>query len=46
MLHIFIHSGFHEAIGDVMALSVSTPVHLHEIGLLKVLQIDDGMRMI
>uniref|UniRef100_A0A8C9T065 Angiotensin-converting enzyme n=1 Tax=Scleropages formosus TaxID=113540 RepID=A0A8C9T065_SCLFO len=26
--------GFHEAIGDVMALSVSTPMHLHSIGLL------------
>ncbi|KAK3605969.1 hypothetical protein CHS0354_019648 [Potamilus streckersoni] len=27
--------GFHEAIGDVMALSVSTPTHLHKIGLLE-----------
>uniref|UniRef100_F6S8L7 Angiotensin-converting enzyme n=1 Tax=Ornithorhynchus anatinus TaxID=9258 RepID=F6S8L7_ORNAN len=26
--------GFHEAIGDVLALSVSTPRHLHSIGLL------------
>ncbi|XP_038634663.1 angiotensin-converting enzyme [Scyliorhinus canicula] len=26
--------GFHEAIGDVMALSVATPKHLHTIGLL------------
>ncbi|XP_060637297.2 angiotensin-converting enzyme isoform X1 [Anolis sagrei] len=26
--------GFHEAIGDVMALSVSTPAHLKKIGLL------------
>ena len=26
--------GFHEAIGDVMALSVSTPKHLNKIGLL------------
>ncbi|XP_037347809.1 angiotensin-converting enzyme isoform X1 [Talpa occidentalis] len=26
--------GFHEAIGDVLALSVSTPAHLHKIGLL------------
>ncbi|XP_044303199.1 angiotensin-converting enzyme isoform X2 [Varanus komodoensis] len=26
--------GFHEAIGDVMSLSVSTPVHLKKIGLL------------
>lgn len=30
--------GFHEAIGDVMALSVSTPKHLHTIGLLKTVQ--------
>ncbi|XP_005811758.1 angiotensin-converting enzyme-like [Xiphophorus maculatus] len=27
--------GFHEAIGDVMSLSVSTPKHLHEINLLE-----------
>ncbi|XP_078501202.1 angiotensin-converting enzyme isoform X2 [Lissotriton helveticus] len=27
--------GFHEAIGDVMSLSVSTPGHLHKIGLLE-----------
>ncbi|XP_046530239.1 angiotensin-converting enzyme isoform X2 [Equus quagga] len=26
--------GFHEAIGDVLALSVSTPTHLYKIGLL------------
>uniref|UniRef100_A0A8D2AN39 Angiotensin-converting enzyme n=1 Tax=Sciurus vulgaris TaxID=55149 RepID=A0A8D2AN39_SCIVU len=26
--------GFHEAIGDVLALSVSTPAHLYKIGLL------------
>ena len=26
--------GFHEAIGDVMSLSVVTPTHLKEIGLL------------
>ncbi|XP_072043034.1 angiotensin-converting enzyme-like [Amphiura filiformis] len=26
--------GFHEAVGDVLALSVSTPQHLHDIGLL------------
>lgn len=28
------NSGFHEAIGDLMALSVSTPSHLNKIGLL------------
>lgn len=27
-------TGFHEAIGDVMALSVSTPGHLNQIGLI------------
>ncbi|XP_064597980.1 angiotensin-converting enzyme-like [Liolophura sinensis] len=27
--------GFHEAIGDVLALSVSTPTHLQQIGLLQ-----------
>ncbi|XP_056404141.1 angiotensin-converting enzyme isoform X2 [Hyla sarda] len=30
--------GFHEAIGDVLALSVSTPKHLHSIGLLEKLE--------
>lgn len=30
--------GFHEAIGDVLALSVSTPKHLHSIGLLDKLE--------
>ena len=29
-----VHQGFHEAIGDVMSLSVSTPTHLQEVGLL------------
>ena len=28
-------TGFHEAIGDTMALSVQTPVHLNSIGLLE-----------
>ncbi|KAH1174233.1 angiotensin-converting enzyme isoform X1 [Mauremys mutica] len=32
--------GFHEAIGDVMALSVSTPKHLHSISLLD--QVEDN----
>uniref|UniRef100_A0A8C4QHG6 Angiotensin-converting enzyme n=1 Tax=Eptatretus burgeri TaxID=7764 RepID=A0A8C4QHG6_EPTBU len=32
--------GFHEAIGDVLALSVSTPKHLKEIGLLE--KVDDN----
>jgi hypothetical protein len=28
-------SGFHEAIGDTMALSVQTPKHLQSVGLLE-----------
>lgn len=28
------NAGFHEAIGDTMALAVQTPVHLQEVGLL------------
>lgn len=35
--------GFHEAIGDVMSLSVSTPVHLQKIGLLSTITEDAGM---
>lgn len=27
-------TGFHEAVGDVLALSVSTPKHLKEVGLI------------
>ena len=34
--------GFHEAVGDVLSLSVSTPDHLHEIGLLETLSNDTG----
>lgn len=34
--------GFHEAIGDVLSLSVSTPKHLKEIGLLETLVDDPG----
>ncbi|KAK5850642.1 hypothetical protein PBY51_001503 [Eleginops maclovinus] len=32
--------GFHEAIGDVLSLSVSTPKHLHTIGLLDTMTSD------
>lgn len=35
--------GFHEAIGDVLALSVSTPAHLYRIGLLDHVTHDKGM---
>lgn len=34
--------GFHEAVGDVLALSVSTPVHLQAVGLLDEISEDDG----
>ncbi|MGH0131856.1 UNVERIFIED_CONTAM: hypothetical protein FKN15_047959 [Acipenser sinensis] len=34
--------GFHEAVGDVLSLSVSTPKHLKEIGLLDVVTDDAG----
>jgi len=27
--------GFHEAVGDIMSLSVDTPEHLQKIGLMK-----------
>ena len=35
-------SGFHEAVGDVMALSVATPKHLKKIGLLDNVENDNG----
>ena len=35
-------SGFHEAVGDVMSLSVSTPKHLRKIGLLEKSDSEDG----
>ncbi len=34
-MNIFILPGFHEAVGDVISLSVSTPKHLKKIGLLE-----------
>lgn len=34
--------GFHEAVGDVLSLSVSTPKHLHTIGLLDQVTDDAG----
>lgn len=34
--------GFHEAVGDVMALSVSTPKHLHSIKLLDQVMENEG----
>lgn len=34
--------GFHEAIGDVLALSVSTPKHLQSIGLLDKVEENKG----
>ena len=35
-------SGFHEAIGDSIALSVMTPEHLHAVGLLDEMPHSDG----
>jgi hypothetical protein len=32
---MFNASGFHEAVGDTIALSVSTPQHLQKVGLLE-----------
>lgn len=37
--------GFHEAIGDVFALSVSTPKHLEKIGLLKNYEHDEEAKI-
>ena len=40
--HTGANPGFHEAVGDVLALSVSTPKHLNTIGLLKEFEEDEG----
>lgn len=37
--------GFHEAVGDVLSLSVSTPKHLEKIGLLKNYVLDEEARI-
>ncbi|XP_051859054.1 angiotensin-converting enzyme-like [Drosophila albomicans] len=37
--------GFHEAVGDVLSLSVSTPRHLEKIGLLKNFVLDEEARI-
>lgn len=37
--------GFHEAVGDTMSLSVSTPQHLAKIGLLNDFKPDEGMKI-
>ena len=34
ILHFMSNSGFHEAIGDTMALAVNTPGHLQGLGLM------------
>ena len=39
---VLVTVGFHEAVGDVLALSVSTPEHLHEIGLLDSVEKNTG----
>jgi peptidyl-dipeptidase A len=42
----FFFSGFHEAVGDVMALSVATPKHLQKIGLLDKVINDKGINIL
>lgn len=42
---LIIFLGFHEAIGDVLALSASTPKHLQSIGLLEEVSDDPGRSM-
>ncbi|XP_017853861.1 angiotensin-converting enzyme [Drosophila busckii] len=37
--------GFHEAVGDVLSLSVSTPKHLEKVGLLKNYKQDEEQRI-
>lgn len=36
------NDGFHEAIGELMSMSVSTKKHLHTVGLLKDIEDDPG----
>jgi peptidyl-dipeptidase A len=43
---VFFFSGFHEAVGDVMALSVATPKHLQKIGLLDKVINDKGINIL
>ena len=38
----FLIQGFHEAIGDLMVLSVMTPNHLHKIKLIDKFVDDEG----
>lgn len=37
--------GFHEAVGDVLSLSVSTPKHLNKVGLLKDYEYDEEAKI-
>lgn len=39
------NDGFHEAIGDLIALSVMTPKYLHQIGLMKEIPTSDGAKI-
>lgn len=39
------NDGFHEAIGDMIALSVMTPKYLHEIGLMKEMPTSKGAKI-
>lgn len=40
---VFLKLAFHEAIGDLIALSVSTPTHLKQLGLLDTVKNDEGI---
>lgn len=37
------NDGFHEAIGELMSMSVATTKHLHSVGLLEALEDDPGV---
>lgn len=45
-LNRLLHIGFHDALSDAIALSISTPRHLHRIGLLNNITDDYGMMRI
>ena len=40
------NDGFHEAIGELMSMCVSTNSHLHSVGLLDKIEDDPGLRWI
>ena len=40
------NTGFHEAIGELMAMASSTPRHLYDVGLMSELVEDEQVRMV